>query len=346
MMKQTIKRLSLLGLVLVLALGLLAGCGAKSESAADTASSTEMAPGDAGFQNGTENWEAQKDEAALEESGEAASDSAADSAEQPQNTTDFTEKIIYSGNLTVETTAFDEALQQLNQMVDEFDGFLQNSDVSGYTSTQPDGSTRVVDRSAWYVVRIPCERFSDFMQQAGSIGNVVQNNTSAENITSQYTDREAYLTSLRTQEERLLELMEQADTIDALIALESQLSQVRYEIETTTRQLNDWQQQVDYSTVTVNLVEVASYTPTADANRSFGQKLSAALGDGWRGFIHGLEALALAVVSALPVLVLLAIAVVVVVVLVRRGKKRAAARRAQQIAASQQLPQQPPAEKE
>ena len=46
-----------------------------------------------------------------------------------------------------------------------------------------------------------------------------------------YTDYEARLSSLNTQEERLLDMLSKSEDVETLIALEQRLSDVRYEIE-------------------------------------------------------------------------------------------------------------------
>lgn len=337
-MKQRACKLTALTVAVFLLLTLLAGCGRSSyNTATDTAASEDYATGvapepaemeeDAGFDSSY----ATEDSAAYDDAAPA--DQASDSGEKD---TDFTKKIIYSGYMYVETTEFDKGLADLSTMVELYDGFLESSDVSGCTTTNSDGTTSVIDRYACYVVRIPCDSFQAFMEQAGSIGNVVNNSINAENITSQFTDSEAYLESLQLQEERLLAMMEQATDVDTLVTLESRLSEVRYEIEATTRQLRNWQQQVDYSTVTVNLQEVSVYTPTVSTTRTFGQRVSDAFRDGWQSFGRTLGNLAVGLIAIWPGLIILALIVLVVVLLIKRGNKKAAQRR--QAYDSQQTP--------
>ena len=320
-MKQRFSRWLAPVIAMLLVLTLFAGCGASDKASADTAMATEdimpeeSAYDESGFDAGT----VYDDDTEVD----LTTDSAGSGAIQPAEETSYTEKIIYSGYLNVETTEFDRSLAALDAMVESFGGFLENSDVSGYTTTNSDGTTSVVDRYAYYVMRVPCERFDEFMSQAGSIGNVINHSKNAENITSQFTDTEAYLESLNLQEERLLAMLESATYIDTLVTLEARLSEVRYEIESATRTLRNWQQQVDYSTVTVNLQEVAIYTPTAATTRTFGERISDAFADGWQGFGHALERLIVGLVTIWPLLILLAVIVVVIILLVKRSNKKA-----------------------
>ena len=246
----------------------------------------------------------------------------ANAEETPSARPSLAEKIIYSGYQSIETTEFDKALAALDARVKEVGGFVESSDVNGHTQYRDDGTTALVDRYAYYTVRVPCARFEEFMRRSGEIGNVLSSNTSAQNITSQFTDTEARKDSLKVQEERLLAMMEKADDMESLITLESRLSEVRYEIESLERQLIDWQNRVDYSAVTVELREVAIYTPVVPVTRSFGERLGSAFADGWRGFVRFVQGALIVLARCLPVLVLLAALVLAIVLLVRLLRRR------------------------
>ena len=98
--------------------------------------------------------------------GDAAS--SASSSEQPTedstgDTTDYASKIIYSGNITIQSTEFDKALAALEKSVQDAGGFIETSNVSGNTQYREDGTTEVVDRVAYYTVRVPAEKFDGYM---------------------------------------------------------------------------------------------------------------------------------------------------------------------------------------
>ena len=115
--------------------------------------------------------------------------------------------------------------------------------------------------------------------------------------------------------------------MDTLVTLEARLSEVRYEIESIERNLRNMQNQVDYSTITLSLYEVAVYTPTASVQRTFGQRVSDALSGGWSNFTRTMEDLFIGILYSLPALLLLVVIVVVIVVVVRRIRGRRHAHR-------------------
>ena len=321
-MKKT--RLLALALAALLLLACI-GCSASSNGAAyDTAASE---PQYANTEDAKYEMPAEEPVAAEVESVTTAGYDSADAVSYDESVSDYTAKIIYSASLCIQTTEFDEAVAALERMTASFGGFVERSDVSGDISYEADGSTRVVNRWGYYTLRVPCGRFEEFLTQTQGLGNVLSSSKYAENVTSTYTDYEARLSSLYTQEDRLLSMLEQSEDIDSLIALEQRLADVRYEIESIERNLRNLDMQISYSTVSVDLQEVEVYTPTAPVQRTFGEKLSDAFASGWRSFTRGIQRFVIGMAEALPALIILIVLVAAAIIVVRRIIKK---RRAKQ----------------
>lgn len=240
------------------------------------------------------------------------------------------EKIIYSADVDLQTTRFNRSVQTLEQTVADIGGFVESSNVSGDVEYHSDGTTNVVNRCAYYTVRIPAAHFQDFLLQTNNLGNVLSTNRTAENVTASYTDFEARLSSLNTQETRLLELLAQAEDVDALVALEERLSDVRYEIESIERTLRNLDRQIDYSTVTITLEEVEVYTPTVPVTRTFGEKMADAFSDGWRSFGRSVQRFCIGMAEALPALILLLVLLLAVLLIIHRLRRQHAKKRTAQ----------------
>ena len=341
-MKQ--HRLPALFLSILLLAALLTGCGASSKNmAADTASSVpekwatdSAAAQEWGYEDAMEApAEAAEPETVWDDAADTGfSTSAAGNAEPDagdnQSLSDYTDKIIYSANISAETTQFDEAVARIEAMVADYQGFVESSNVYGSTRYNDDGTTTVVDRHASYTLRIPADRFEQFMSESSSIGNVLSANRYAENVTSAYTDYEARLSSLKTQEERLLAMLEKSEDVESLIALEQRLADVRYETESIERNLRNMDMQIRYSTVSIDLDEVEIYTPTAAVQRTFGEKFNDAFSDGWRSFGRGIQRFILGLTEALPALLLAAVIVLAAVLIVKRCVRKSRAKKAAQ----------------
>ena len=68
-------------------------------------------------------------------------------------------------------------------------------------------------------------------------------------MTLQYVDLESHKKALTTEQDRLIELMEQAETVEDIITIEGRLSEVRYQLESMESQLRTYDNKIDYSTV-------------------------------------------------------------------------------------------------
>lgn len=314
-MKQNIQKLLALTLTVLLLTALLAGCGAKTESAQQADAPEAPAAADTAMDYGTTE---EKSEMAPEAPAEPQAGENLATGGGAAIMTDPSQKIIYRAFLQVETTTFDEAVAATEKLTSQYGGFFESATVDGSTSYGTDGTARVVDRYAHYVIRIPAAQYSAALKQAGTIGNVISTNQSTENITSQFIDSEARQESLEIQEKRLLSMLEKTTDMESLVALESRLSELRYEIESIERQLRNWQTMVSYSTIELNLREVEVYTPTLPIQRTFGQRISDAFSDGLQSFSRAMQHLAIGIVGSLPVLLLLAALAVGTFLVVRR----------------------------
>lgn len=236
-------------------------------------------------------------------------------------------KIIYSANVQVESTDFDGSLAKLDELINQYGGWVESSSVNG--SNYSDRSRgNVSRRSASYTLRFPSDRFQELMSGLSVLGNIPYTHVYTENVTAQYYDVQARLTAYTTQEQRLLEMMEKAETVEDVILLEDRLTEVRYTIESLQSSLNNWDRQVSYSTVYLDLSEVQEYTPEPQVQPSFGQELLEGLKTGLRAAGKFFSTLLILLAEALPILVILGLIALIVVLIVRASVKRRRAKKA------------------
>ena len=352
------KKIRILALVLALLLtASLAACAAKSSapmaydstaSAADnykTEAASEEMPAEAPMMAEPESeWTENSITTQSYAEQSNATNEATDDATDDAPTESLADKMIYSADLSIQTTEYDAAVAALEKAVKDFGGFVERANTYGDIRRNDDGTSQVVNRYADYTVRIPASRFSEFLTQADGLGNVLSCNRYAENVTSQYTDYEARLSSLRTQEERLLSMLEKSDDVDSLIALEERLADVRYETESIERNLRNLDRQIAYSTVSVGLQEVEIYTPTKPVQRTFGEKMHDALSEGWSSFVRSLQYFLIDLTYSLPGLILFVLIVAAAIFVILRIRRRVKAKKAAKKAAAEaakQPPEQP-----
>ena len=231
----------------------------------------------------------------------------------------LTEKIIYSYYANIETTEFDNSIAGITALLDSFDAFVENSYISGssyYSNT--------TFRYAEYTIRVPVENFAALTGSLEVLGNIVSQSANADNITTQFTDVQARLDTYELEEERLLAMLEQAETVEDMITIESRLSDVRYEIESLTSTLRNWQNQVDYSTVSLSIEEVEELSTQVSAQRTYWERMWDGLASTFEGIGDFFKGLLMFVVVALPVIIILGVITIVIVLIVRASKKKKA----------------------
>ncbi|MDD2392599.1 MAG: DUF4349 domain-containing protein [Eubacteriales bacterium] len=235
-----------------------------------------------------------------------------------------TRKMIFTAAMDIETLDYEKSITDFEALVEEYEGFIQDSRIESSTGI----NTRKSLRTAVYRVRIPSTKLSTFRKAAGDIGTITLNDLSGDDVTDSYYDTQARLEALQVQEERLLALLEKAEELKDIIDLEDRLSQLRYEIETLTGSLNKWDALVEMSTVNVEITEVASLTEPDP--ETFGQQISKMFTDSVNALTETLKQLVIALVAILPFLVVFGtIAAAVIIPVVRSSKKKRRQREAE-----------------
>lgn len=161
-----------------------------------------------------------------------------------------TSKIIYSGNISLNTEDYQNTFEKISSYAVELGGFVQDSG-SNYASEQ----AGVQANSGYLSIRVPSAKFSEAMTQIQTWGSPISANVSSTNISQQYEDVQAQLNNLKIEEGRLLEYLKQATNITDMLAIESELNRVRTEIDSLTTTIKNWDTEMAYSTIYVSLYE-------------------------------------------------------------------------------------------
>lgn len=300
-------RIRLLGTLL--AVSLLAGCGGSAQSY-DMASTESM-----------------KAMAATEEYAEAESaatnDMAAmDTAGGIETNTDISQtaqvnrKLIRTFHIQIQTKEFDEVVEGIQAKVQELGGYIENSSLDSGSSYYSN-----YNRYSYITVRIPSDKLDGFVDNVKETSNVTSISESTEDITLNYVDVESRKIALETERDRLLELLEKAETVEDIITIESRLSEVRYQLESYTSQLRTYDNQVDYSTVYIDISEVDRETKVEP--KTFWEEVTEDFGDSLYGLGQGFRGFAIWFLGSSPYLILWAVIIGAVVFAVRTiGKKR------------------------
>lgn len=291
-----------------LLLGLLGGCGSKNLSMdADTSRSFLYADDGISYET------AMAAPAAVSGAG---SNGKSASIPLPEN-----RKWVITMSLTAETENLTDAMGLLAEKIQASGGYVESQSISG-TAVNSGRSP-----SAYITVRVPAAQLDSFVEDVSGMTNVVSSSRYVEDITLNYTDTEGRVKALKTEEVRLLELMEQAQTMSDLLEIEERLTEVRYQLENYTSTLRLYDNQVDYATLDLTLREVAKFTPPE--KQGFWEKVTSGLADSIVDLGQGLVDVAAWVLIELPYLVLVGLLGWLVVFLTRRSIKKRRAKKEQ-----------------
>ena len=230
-------------------------------------------------------------------------------------------KLIRTVNLEVETKEYDSFLDALEAEVQERDGYIERRDSYNGSPYSPYSQ----ERYATLVLRIPQEKLDSFLERVSGIGNVTSRSDNVEDVTLRYVDMESRRDALRTEQERLLVLLEQAQSIEDIIAIEERLSEVRYQLESMESSLRAMENQVDYSTVYLNVGEVKELTPVAE--QTVWERIRDGFAQSLQDIGQGAVDFAVWLTVHLPYLILWAAGIAVLAFVLLRLRKRRAARK-------------------
>jgi hypothetical protein len=296
----------------------LAGCGKSSDYAMSTASS--------GSTNGTAAYDTASYESSMSESYydydngyvTSASESGVSPAESTSQTqvADTSRKLIKTVSMSVETKEFDTMLSSVQSKVTELGGYVESMDVYNGSSY----SYYRITRDASLTVRIPQNRLDDFLNTVSDIGNVINRSDSVEDITLTYVDTQSRRDALETEQERLLVLLDKAESVEDIITIESRLSEVRYELESIESKLRTYDNQVDYSTVYLSIDEVKELTPVEE--KSTLQRMTDGFVTSLKNIGTDIKELAVWFVVHIPYIIIWAAIIICAIFVLRALKKR------------------------
>ncbi len=239
------------------------------------------------------------------------------------------QKLIKRVHISAETEDLEALLPQLGAKIQELGGYIESQEL--YNGS-PRSSYR--SRSISMTVRIPAEHLGDFTSRVEGISNVVNYSESADDVTLQYVDTESRIKALEVEQERLLELLAQAENMTDLLEIEARLTDVRYELERYSSQLRTLENKVNYATVYLNIDQVRVYTEVEP--QTVWQRISGGFSKNLRDIGENLTNFFVWAVTYSPQLLFWGIVISFALILFRRRAAKKKARKA---------PAQPPEDK-
>ena len=231
-------------------------------------------------------------------------------------------KLIRTVDLEVETKEYDKLMGDVEKKIEELGGYIENEYSYNGSSYQTGNNVRY----ATMVVRIPDNKLNEFVNTMSGMSNVVSRRTSAQDVTLQYTDIESKRDMYEAEQESLLALLEKAETVEDITYLTQRLTEVRYSIESMERQLRVYDNQVDYSTINLDIHEVEVLTPQKVEVKTDKEEVEEGYNNSWENIGNAFRNFGKNFVIKLPYLILtlaiLAVNALIIVIVVNAIKRK------------------------
>ena len=211
-------------------------------------------------------------------------------------------KIIYNAGLTLETRDPDGVYAFVMEYIKEQNGYVASS-------------RRWVDRDERLHIqmqlRLPAPALEAALAAIGGLGKVVEESLTGSDVTEEYYDLEARLNNKKRQEERYLEILQAAKTVDEVLKVERELERIRGDIESMEGRFRYLQDQTELATLNLLCREPSRLSTGVFRPGEFFREIGEV-------FLKSLRLIVLAVTGVLPWLVIGGL----VVFAVLAGRKR------------------------
>ncbi|MEN3121649.1 DUF4349 domain-containing protein [Janibacter terrae] len=162
------------------------------------------------------------------------------------------------------------------------------SEVEGYVSSEDSRAATDEGGRAWaeITVTVPVAELDATMTTLADVGHVTQRTSTAEDLSSQYTDTSSRVRTLTRSVERLRKLIASTEDLSQIVTLEDELSTREADLESMVSQRTALERRTTTAPVTVSL---STEPPPADGPAEDETGFGAGLQDGWRAFTSALE---------------------------------------------------------
>ncbi len=148
-----------------------------------------------------------------------------------------TRKMVYQADLTLVVNKPDSAMTQLASIAKKFEGYVLSSGTSGS------------------VIRVKSENLESAISAISGLGKITQKRLTGEDVSDTYQDFQIRLSNSEKARERYLELLGQAENVEAALRVEKELERLNQVIDSLKGQMNRLDHLEAYSTITLTINE-------------------------------------------------------------------------------------------
>ncbi|MFP4456855.1 MAG: DUF4349 domain-containing protein [Clostridia bacterium] len=205
------------------------------------------------------------------------------------SSSDSLQKIIKSGNMSMDVDSLDSAIKEIDILIQEYNG--QIIKVEKYSSGE--------NNYAFYKIKVPSEDYDAMHDSLIKLGKVTNDTTSTRDVTEEFIDLNARLDMLKDSKEAYTRLLDRAETVEEILQVERELERIVYEIESTQGRIDYINNQVEMSSINISIKEKAA---TEFEGINFFERIQFAIKDGFNSMLNFLVNVVIALIWLIPFL--------------------------------------------
>lgn len=231
---------------------------------------------------------------------------------------DLARKIITTTSIRMESPDVTQAVNDLAAYARELGGYIQ-SEYQRESAGSYYGEL---------VVRIPADSVDEFVLRTDDFGEIKENKVSINDVTADYTDTASRLKNAQVQETRLLAMFEEANTIDELLYIQTELDRLQERIELYEGQIRLWDNLIDMATISLDiyeeaaLIEAGSSVPRYIPANTVWERFTNGVQSSWVNFVNGTSRFVIWLGQSFIQLLFIILLAVIVVLIIRRQRRR------------------------
>lgn len=220
------------------------------------------------------------------------------------------QKLIRTGELSIRVDDYARDVQVVKEAIKKFNGYIGDE---------------VESREAYRLgnslnIRIPEKNFDAFvddMVKGHGFLNIDRKQIHVQDVGEEYADLEARIIAKKAVEQQYLEILKQAKTVQDILDVREKLRVVREEIESHEGRVRYLANQIQYSTIQLEIYQLLEYGTIEKPG--FWNKVKNSLSNGWQGLVNFI----IGIISMWPGILI----VIGIIWLFRRWRKRRRAAR-------------------
>ncbi len=214
-------------------------------------------------------------------------------------------KIVRNGDLQLESDSPEQSQQKISAIAESKGGFVVESQQSS-----SDSRTTIRD-VVTMTVRVPSAKFTEALDEIRKTASrVVVETVKSDDVTEEFIDIEAQLKAKKALEAQFLEIMKRANSVEDALNVQSELAEVRGEIEKVEGRKRFLENQSSFSTIKIRLQTPATFT---DNSTGFFDRFKEAFGNGFDAALSFILGLVSFVIAILPFLIFIALPIYLIV---------------------------------